>query len=673
MLLESVLCIGKICMSAASLVAVVKTGQPFEHLKELFEALSSGAEAVDKLLPAGVPALHEALQASQADIEKTYAKLLKNSHSSSFSETVDQAFANLGEVFETCVPRGQQLAKLNHDPELIGNFVADAAAARQIDAFRDGEGRKILVRLVVLAYTALDSKPEFMNALQRVNWKQAFEYLADIKRDTGEIKRDIGEIRESVDLLTRGLDLTQSARLQLEVDLAKVQTEYGGTVALVSGFLRTIVGRSIPQDQFAATLMELAASWQAAGRQIDALNTSRDLSPKLAELRDRLGKAYRDEQVETVEALLAEVAEVEQTALDRLISHRAEVGVEIELRRKGLAATKKTQASLAFTALRYDDAARLLVEVLALEIQEPETLRDAIRKEWQALYVYGCDKGSNATLEVSISLARLRLDRSVNVDQRGTAMFDLARSLQELGGRESETARLEQAVKTYRAALEERTRERVPLQWAATQDGLGNALAVLGERPKGAARLNEAVTAYRAALEERTRERVPLQWAATQNNLGTALSVLGERQKGTARLNEAVTAYRAALEERTRERAPRQWAATQNNLGNTLRVLGKRQKGVVKLKEAVNAYRATLEELPRERMPLKWAEAQNNLGNALATLGERGGAKTLLEEAVVAYRAALEELTRERTPWHFEQTQQNLSRVLRILHDRQSQ
>ena len=45
-----------------------------------------------------------------------------------------------------------------------------------------------------------------------------------------------------------------------------------------------------------------------------------------------------------------------------------------------------------------------------------------------------------------------------------------------------------------------------------------------GERESGTARLEEAVAAYRAALEERTRERVPLDWAMTQNNLGIALA-----------------------------------------------------------------------------------------------------------------------------------------------------
>ena len=63
---------------------------------------------------------------------------------------------------------------------------------------------------------------------------------------------------------------------------------------------------------------------------------------------------------------------------------------------------------------------------------------------------------------------------------------------------------------------------------------------------------------------------MPLDWAMTQNNLGNALRTLGERESGTARLEEAVAAYRAALEERTRERVPLDWAMTQNNLGNAL-------------------------------------------------------------------------------------------------------
>ena len=84
----------------------------------------------------------------------------------------------------------------------------------------------------------------------------------------------------------------------------------------------------------------------------------------------------------------------------------------------------------------------------------------------------------------------------------------------------------------YRAALEEYRREGVPLDWAMTQNNLGNALYTLGERESGTTRLEEAVAAYRAALEERTRERVPLQWAATQNNLKVVLDLLETRSRG---------------------------------------------------------------------------------------------------------------------------------------------
>ena len=63
------------------------------------------------------------------------------------------------------------------------------------------------------------------------------------------------------------------------------------------------------------------------------------------------------------------------------------------------------------------------------------------------------------------------------------------------------------------------------------QMNLGSALGTLGARESGTARLEESVAAYRAALEERTRDRVPLDWAMTQNNLGTALFDLGERER----------------------------------------------------------------------------------------------------------------------------------------------
>ncbi|MBF0391425.1 MAG: hypothetical protein HQL38_01985, partial [Alphaproteobacteria bacterium] len=105
-----------------------------------------------------------------------------------------------------------------------------------------------------------------------------------------------------------------------------------------------------------------------------------------------------------------------------------------------------------------------------------------------------------------------------------------------------------------------------PEQIARTRLVLAGSLTTLSEQTGQTKPLNEAVVAYRAALEEYTRERAPLDWAMTQNYLGIALCSLGEREGGTARLEEAVAAHRAALEEWTRARAPLEWAMTQNGL-----------------------------------------------------------------------------------------------------------
>ena len=100
-------------------------------------------------------------------------------------------------------------------------------------------------------------------------------------------------------------------------------------------------------------------------------------------------------------------------------------------------------------------------------------------------------------------------------------------------------------------------RNKEPLDWATTQNNLGNVLWTLGGREPGTARLEEAVVAYRAALGEQTRDRVPLDWAMTQNNLAIVLKVLGEHGGDEAMLVRAANACEAALDDRPEIRAAR--------------------------------------------------------------------------------------------------------------------
>ena len=152
-----------------------------------------------------------------------------------------------------------------------------------------------------------------------------------------------------------------------------------------------------------------------------------------------------------------------------------------------------------------------------------------------------------------------------------------------------------------------------------------------------------AVGFYRQCLALTSRERVPLDWAGTQNNLGNALSALGERESGTATLEEAVAAYRAALEERTRERVPLDWAMTQNNLGTALssaRGAGERDGEARGGGRGLSRGAGGIDARARSARLGDDAEQSRQCAPSARGAGERDGA---LEEAVAAYRAALEE------------------------------
>jgi len=128
----------------------------------------------------------------------------------------------------------------------------------------------------------------------------------------------------------------------------------------------------------------------------------------------------------------------------------------------------------------------------------------------------------------------------------------------------------------------EKWRERVPLPWATTESNLGAALASFGERETGTARLEQAVAAYRAALTEQTLERIRLDWAEAQMGLGNAFRALGERGSGTARLEEAVAAFQAALSVYKSANSPYS-LDVEMSLRRAEALLGQRRKEIAKV------------------------------------------------------------------------------------------
>jgi hypothetical protein len=62
----------------------------------------------------------------------------------------------------------------------------------------------------------------------------------------------------------------------------------------------------------------------------------------------------------------------------------------------------------------------------------------------------------------------------------GNYLHDAADALYRQGDERGDNAALRQSIETWHLVLEKRPRGRVPLDWARTQNSLGNALTMLG-------------------------------------------------------------------------------------------------------------------------------------------------------------------------------------------------
>ncbi|MGL5008570.1 MAG: hypothetical protein ACRC6I_01705, partial [Paracoccaceae bacterium] len=66
------------------------------------------------------------------------------------------------------------------------------------------------------------------------------------------------------------------------------------------------------------------------------------------------------------------------------------------------------------------------------------------------------------------------------------------------------------------------------------------------EREPGTARLDAAVAAYAEALKERTRDRVPMEWATTQSNLANVEIGYFDKTRDPSHLTAALSYVLAA-------------------------------------------------------------------------------------------------------------------------------
>jgi len=252
---------------------------------------------------------------------------------------------------------------------------------------------------------------------------------------------------------------------------------------------------------------------------------------------------------------------------------------------------------------------------------------------------------AEGTLEIP---AISRLDWAMTQNNLGNALAKIPSG--------DRTQNLHGAITAFEAALQVHTRDAFPVKWAMIQNNLGNAWVHMptGDR---AGNLSKAIAAFESALTVFTRVDAPIDWALTQSNLGTAMRAmpLGDQADN---LERAIAAYREALTVISREEFPFDWAMTQNNLGNALAIMPRGDKAE-NVRSAIEAYEAALTVRTREAAPVEWAATQNNLGSAWRS-NPTGDKDQNMRNAVAAYEAALLVRTREADPFAWAATQNNL-------------
>jgi tetratricopeptide (TPR) repeat protein len=224
---------------------------------------------------------------------------------------------------------------------------------------------------------------------------------------------------------------------------------------------------------------------------------------------------------------------------------------------------------------------------------------------------------------------------------------------------------LQKAIAAYKEALKFRTAAEHPEDYAETKNSLGRALISLAQVEEGVgegegetemevreAHLDEAISSFKAALEVRTTDDHPEERAETQTLLGQALvlesepSVSGSDIRWSDRegLKMAIEAYEEALAVRTRESHPREYAETKNLLGRALVILSGPASGpedAANLKRAIRAFEEALTIRTLEASPRDYAETQNNLGIAYRNLSKLEDREENLERSIRAYEEAL--------------------------------
>ena len=474
-------------------------------------------------------------------------------------------------------------------------------------------------------------------------------------------------LQERRSLLLTIASLPEAGRHQIET-VAKA----GGVPMDALYAMLAALGVDAPEDpaELDALLRGQAERLKSMLAEREALRSDDAELQRLSALADR---AIDEGALETAVRLL-DTAKARVTSLSRSVE---DAEADIARKRAEFAAIYARSADAHALALDFGKAAADYEQAYRQVARSDDRLAWTYRhRQTEALERLGTLGGDNAALLAAVDTAAdaLRLADGIGDRQSRIATQNvLGNVLFTLGDRDSEPARLNQAIAAFRSVLAEE-KGMDPGMLAKTRNNLANALTVLGTRSGDEAMLKEAVDLYDLAIDRFEKEENPVLWASAYTNFGKVLIALGELQNALDVLGMAGQAFEAALSVTPRDQQPTIWGAAQNNLGNVHQAIGLRTDNQFvaagRHLQALTAYRSALQELTRERVPVQWASVQQNLGNTLQSLAYRAPdaeqARTYLRQAGEAQQAALTVMTRDATPAMWAAVKQSMGQTYQM-------
>jgi hypothetical protein len=242
---------------------------------------------------------------------------------------------------------------------------------------------------------------------------------------------------------------TTEAMAQAAANAKEWAAKWGFTSAAVSEFFKIVGEQNVPEDKVPTRLIEVATHFAQTRDVLAALEPD---DPHAAELAQRAKQALDSGRLTEADALLDQAQETELAASRQADELEKKAREAKELHHLNAAMLVSSRGDIALTRLQYADAAAGYLQAATLVPPgHPDEAAKYRSRQAEALYRQGDERGDNAALTASIE--------------------------------------------TWHLVLQDRSRERVPLDWAMTQNNLGRALVVLGERESGTTRLEEAVAA----------------------------------------------------------------------------------------------------------------------------------------------------------------------------------